>query len=186
MKKLVSIVLSSVLVLSFAFAMTACSEDAAPIIVTSETNSYADLKAKVDVFDNVYAYYCYEKPEELVISNGEGFSPFGSPCSYTYITNIDGVNKADTVKSCTLEITHDDGSMNIDEYFAVDASTLFIARTTIPADGSLGTVTKYIISDNTCYIIHEAESTIEVVEKPDTLDLYLSFSEIVELYGQSN
>lgn len=184
MKKVVCFFLSTVLLFSFSFGLTACSEDAAPII-TSQTVTYDELKAKVDVFDDVYAYYCYNQQDQLKITNGEGFTPLGSPCSYTYITNTEGLNKPDTIKSCTFEVNHDDGSANIDEYFSIDASTLFIARTSIPADGSLGTVEKYVIFDNVCYIINEAESTISVIEKPDTLDFYLDFSEIVELYGKA-
>lgn len=182
MKKLACLFLSAVLLGSVAFGITSCSEDATPII-TTQAVSYDDLKNKVDVFDSVYSNYCYNNQEELKVTSGEGYSPLGSPCSYTYITNIEGTNKADTVRSCTLEVTHDDGSICVDEYYAVDSITLFIARTTVPSDGSVGTVTKYIIANNVCYEIDEANAMLKPIEKPDTLDLYLSFSEIVELYG---
>lgn len=175
--------MSIVLIMCCAFSFSACSEDAAPLITTEETVSYAELKARVDAFDDVYVYYCYNKQDELKVFNGEGFSPLGTACEYTYITNTEGMNPANTLRSCKLQIVYDDGSFNVDEYFAVDASLLFIARTSVPADGALGTVIKYLSVDGVLYEINEAESTLTLVEKADTLDLYLSFSELAELYG---
>lgn len=186
MKKLTCLFLTSVLLVTCAFGITSCSEDATPKIIDTTTSvSYDELKAKVDAFDDVYAFYCFNKQEELQMINGEGFTPLGSPCSYSYITNLEGTNAANTVKSCTLNVVNDDGSFRVDEYFAVDASTLFVARTDVPQQGAVGTVNKYICYNHTLYEIDETNASLTTVEKPDTLDLYLDFSEIVDLYGQA-
>lgn len=186
MKKLTCLFLTSVLLLSCTFGVTSCSEDATPnIIEATTTASYDELKAKVDAFDDVYAFYCYNKQDELRMNSGEGFTTLGSPCFYTYIANIAGTNAADTVKSCTLEVVNDDGSSRIDEYFAVDNSTLFIARTEIEYEGAVGDVVKYICTDHTLYLVDEVNASLSAIEKPDTLDFYLDFSEITELYGQA-
>ena len=181
MKRFLRSILVLAVVLTMGISLAACSEEAA--ISKDKSIDYDQLKAKVDVFDEVYAYYCYDNPDELKITNGEDFTPLGTPCSYTYITNIEGTNKADTVKSCTITAANDDGSSVMDEYFAVDASTLFIARTRYPSEGSVGEVTKYVYVNNALFEIHEEESTMTQVEQPDTLDLYFSFKDLTDKYG---
>ena len=188
MKNSVKTILSVFMTAILIFGVTACkgaAEEAAIPMLTENAPAYDEVKQKIDVFDEVYANYCYNKQDELQFSRGEGFTPLGNSCYYTYATNIEGTNKADTVKSCTLEITHDDGSMIVDEYFAVDSTTMFIARTTVPADGSLGEVFKYVVVNNDLYEVNEQEATLTAVEKADTLDLYLTFAEIKELYGSA-
>lgn len=180
--KLLIISLLSVLMI---FSIAACSEEAGiPIFSDNDTPTYEELNQKVDVFEQVYGNYWDNHQDELKMLNGEGYTPLGNTCAYTYITNIDGVNKADTVKSCTLYVTDDNGSEHVDEYFAVDKTTLFIARTTVPADGSLGEVTKYFYVNNKLYQVDETEATLNLIEKADTLDLYLSFSDLTDLYGK--
>ncbi len=183
MRSKARILITTILAILIIFAFSGCSEEAGIPILTESGPSYEELKAKVDVFDQVYANYWDNNEDELKVLTGEGESPLGNSCYYQYVTNIEGKNKADTVKSCTLYITNDQGESWVDEYFAVDNATLFIARTTVPADNSLGEITKYIYVDNTLYIIDEEESTLTPVEKADTLDLYLTFSDLTELYG---
>lgn len=186
MKKVTSVILSLALVIGVsgsAVLFSGCSENAMPVI-SETTVSYDELKAKVDAFDEVYAYYCFNKSDELKMYSGEGFTPLGNSCSYVYITNTDGMNPADLVKSCTIDVYHDDGSSVTDEYFAVDASTLFVARTECDSVGAIGTMHKYICYNGTLYEINEADSILVPVDKADTLDMYLDFSDIVELYGQ--
>ena len=182
MKHLGKYITSIALAVGRMLGLAGCSEEAA--LSKNKGITYEQLKSKVDLFDEVYAYYCYDNPQELRITNGEDFTPLGSPCSYTYITNIEGTNKADTVKSCTITVENEDGSSVIDEYFAVDASTLFIARTEIPAGTTLGDVTKYVYVDNALFQIDEKQSTMTEVEKADTLDLYFSFSDMTEKYDK--
>ena len=176
----------SILAVFMIFTVSSCSEEAGITINETKGLTYEEVKAKVDVFDEVYSNYFSNDKEEIKMISGEGYTPMGNTCTYTYVTNIDGINKADTVRSCTLEVIKDDGSGNVDEYFAVDATTLFIVRTTIPGDGSLGTVSKYACVSNELYAIDEKEGTLTPIPKPDTLDLYLSFSELTELYGKTN
>ena len=38
--------------------------------------------------------------------------------------------------------------------------------------------------DNKLYKANEQDSTLEQIEKPDTLDLYLSFKDLTDLYGK--
>ena len=187
MRKSIKSILTILMAFTVIFGIVSCSaEEAAIPMLTDNTPSYEDVKKKIDLFDEVYGNYVYHNQEELKGSSGEGYTPLGNSCVYTYVTNIEGKNKADTVRSCTLEITHDDGSMVVDEYFAVDNQTLFIVRTTNPGDGTFGEVFKYVVLDNTLYEINEKEATLTQVEKADTLDLYLSFAEIKDLYGTTN
>ena len=185
MKKKLRLLIVALLSVLMIFSAVSCREEAAtPFFNGDNEPTYQELSQKVDVFEQVYGNYLDNHQDEVKILNGEGYTPLGNTCAYTYITNIEGINKADTVKSCTLFVTEDGGAQHVDEYFAVDNSTLFIARTTVPTDGSLGEVTKYFYVDNKLYKANEQESTLEQIDKPDTLDLYLSFKDLTDLYGK--
>ena len=185
MKKKLRLLVVSLLSVLMIFTVASCGEEpATPFFDNANEPTFEELSQKVEVFEKVYGNYWDNHPDELKVLNGEGYTPLGNTCAYTYVSNIDGTNKANTIKSCTLFVTEDSGAEHVDEYFAVDKSTLFIARTTVPADGSLGDVTKYFYVDNKLYKANEQDSTLEQIEKPDTLDLYLSFKDLTDLYGK--
>ena len=165
------------------WGFTACSEEAA--ITPKEEVSYADLKAKVDLFDKVYVYYAYEHPDELRVNNGEDYTPLGNPCSYSYVANIEGVNQADAIKSCTITATDDQGNTSIYDYYAIDVSVMFVSRTCLDSDNILQSCDKYIFQGKDVYKIDEDEQMMTPVDKPDTLDMFMNFSDIEERYGKA-
>lgn len=180
--RLLIVTLLSVLMI---FTVASCSEEAAaPFFNEGKEPTYEELSQKVGVFQEVYGNYWDNHQDELKILNGEGFTPLGNTCAYSYITNVEGVNKANTVKTCTLYVTEDSGAEHVDEYFAIDKTTLFIARTTVPSDGSIGKVTKYFYVDNKLYQVNEEDQSINKIDKADTLDLYLSFKDLTDLYDK--
>ncbi|MBO7425592.1 MAG: hypothetical protein J6U23_07915 [Clostridiales bacterium] len=185
MKNKLRLLVVSLLSVLMIFSIASCKEEpATPFFDNSNEPTFEELSQKVEVFEKVYGNYWDNHQDELRVLNGEGYTPLGNTCAYTYVANIDGINKADTIRSCTLFVTDDSGDEHVDEYFAVDKSTLFIARTTVPPDGSLGDVTKYFYVGNKLYKANENDSTLEQIDKADTLDLYLSFSDLSELYGK--
>lgn len=177
MRKLVSILISVTIML---FAFVGCAEDAA-LNSTKAAPSYEEVMTTINDFEDTYSNYLRNNQDKLIQINSEGNTPSGVPCSSLYLTTED---KA--ISSCSLQITYED-RMCIDEYFLINDSTLFIAHSdNVPTDGTFGgELSKYIIIDGTLYLINETEQTVSVVDHPDTLDFYLSFSEITELYGKN-
>ena len=93
-----------------------------------------------------------------------------------------GIRQEDgTYKKCTVVATRGE-IVECDEYFLISDSMVFVARA--PMSGTDETyVDQYVIISGTLYMINDEQETIDPVAKPDSLDLYLSFSELKSLYG---
>jgi hypothetical protein len=62
---------------------------------------------------------------------------------------------------------------------------MFVARTALDAEGNILSCDKYIFRDKVVYKIDEDEQMMTPVEKPDTLDMFMNFSDIDERYGKA-
>ena len=60
---------------------------------------------------------------------------------------------------------------------------MYIVRSYIDPNDSSVSIQKYVVINGTLYFLNSETETVEPVAKPDSLDMFLSFSEIKTLFG---
>lgn len=177
MKRLITIFTAMIMLFSLACFSTSCLDGATPTDVVLP--DYSEVSTTIDTYRTDYFEYMKNNSSSATYNGIDGFIPSDTPCQVTYMSSSDNEYVAVTIETIY------DTSMNIDEYYFVSDSMLFIARTSLTDanDPNTGVVTKYVVIDDVLYTINDAAQTIEIVTKPDSLDLYLSETELTELYA---
>lgn len=137
--------------------------------ITQDTNDY--LKEYSDFILN-------SSSETVDIISSEGSTPAGNSCTSTYVESKDSA-----YASLTLEVDRETEIVR-DEYYRINPSRIFIVRYSQGEDSSLSLTEKYIIVDDIIYSIDDENQAVNPVDRPDSLDLYLSFEEICDKYGK--
>lgn len=179
MKHFKNIMLAGCLIASL-FMFSACEDDATLATLNESQPSYGTVITEIDEYTSAYSEYMASVTNDenaYSISVKDSYTASGIPCCGTLLTTTEG-----GYQRLTVQIEYETNEV-VDEYFKVSDSLIFIARTTSTDDSTLGTVEKYCIIDGTLYSINDDSDELTPVEQPDTLDFYLSWSEIEETYG---
>ncbi|MCQ2534003.1 MAG: hypothetical protein MJ172_05495 [Clostridia bacterium] len=178
-KRPIVIIFTIVLLFGMSFGFTSCAENADATVVPEETlPSYDEMHKLTEDYVIAYSNFMLNSTAtDVSIYTSEGTTPAGNICSATFIESNDS-----KYINLVLEVDRQD-SFDCDEYYRIDASHIFIARSSIAPDNSIIGIFKYIIIDDVLYRIDEQNQTVTPVDRQDSLDLYLSFEEIITLYS---
>lgn len=170
--------ISSVVLITFlAIGLGACAENA-DIMKNSSNPDYKEIQTMADKYVSDFSNLLLENSEDLTILNSEGTTPSGDTCQATFIESNDS-----KYTNLTLEVDRS-STIWFDEYYRIDASHIYISRYTISEEGKPDKSERYIIVDDVLYEIKDETSEVLPVDRPDSLDLYLSFEEINDKYGK--
>lgn len=179
--KLNKVILVFCISLSMILFATSCAENADITTVQETVPSFDAIHELTENYVTDYSNFMFNSSADTVrIITSEGATPAGNSCKATFIESNDS-----KYINLVLEVDREN-TFDCDEYYRVDASHSFIVRSSIPNDGSPFSINKYVIIDDVLYSIDETNSVLTPVDRPDSLDLYLSFEEIYDLYGGSN
>lgn len=179
MKKLMSIILSSILVGTMACSFIGCAENADVIETEVPIPEYSAINQEFDDYRVAYSQYREENTDDIS-KLSDGYTTDEIPCSVHYVEADNG-----TYKMATLEASReiDGGEVTVtDSYFNLSDTEMFITRWYVNSSG-VYIIKKYVVSNDILYSIND--DTYEVVqeERPDSYDFYLSFDEITSIYG---
>lgn len=178
-KRPVVFIFTIALLFGMSFGFTACAENADVTVVPEESlPSFDEMHNLTENYVTEYSKFMFDSTaEDVEIYTSEGTTPAGNICNATFIESADS-----KYINLVLEVDRQE-SFDCDEYYRVDASHIFIVRSSIAPDNSLVGIFKYIIIDDVLYSIDEQNQAVTPVDRPDSLDLYLSFEEIINLYS---
>ncbi len=177
MKKLVSKLLILSFVVSMVFAFASCAENA-DVITETTVPEFVTITEKIETMHQGYSDFMNSGEGNVYYKTSDGFTPSEIPCYVEYIESEDGVYKL-----CNLVFQNELSSEVHDEYQYIDLSTLFIVRSYMANETNEIVIDKYVVLDGVLYTIDEEQGVFVAVEKPDSLDFYLSFAELTSLYG---
>ncbi len=176
MNKTFSKIISFFLVGILALSLAACAENA-DAMKAKDTPDYATTLSNFETHQTAYSEFMNAGDGNIFYKQTEGFTPAENYCTATYIESEDGV-----YMNCDLEIARNDRAEH-DEYFRYDDTTMYIVRSYIDPNDSSVSIQKYVVINGTLYFLNSETETVEPVAKPDSLDMFLSFSEIKTLFG---
>jgi len=176
MNKVLKNITSILLIGIMALSLVACAENA-DVLKTNSAPDYAATLETFDTYQSGYADFMSAGEGNIFYKQSEGFTPAENYCSSTYIESEDG-----TYMNCDLEIQRNDRTEH-DEYFRIDDSTMYVVRSFIDPETSAVTIDKYVVISGKLFFINPETETVDAVAKPDSLDMFLSFSEIKTLFG---
>lgn len=159
----------------FAFSFVSCAENA-DATTTAAAPDYTTVKNEIFEYQNGFGEYMMDESNGVYFKTSDGLTPAENNCTVSYLESEDG-----TYKKCSVVATRGE-IIECDEYFLISDSMVFVARAPM-SDVDEPYVDQYVIISGTLYMINDEQETIDPVAKPDSLDLYLSFSELKSLYG---
>ncbi len=158
--------------------LSGCVENA-DTTKAEENPLYEEITKSTNDYLKEYSDFILSSDSDTVdIISSEGTTPAGNSCTSTYVESKDSV-----YASLTLEVDRESEIVR-DEYYRINPSRIFIMRSVQEEDNTLSVTDKYIIIDDVIYTINDENQTIDPVDRPDSLDLYLSFEEISDKYGK--
>lgn len=172
LKNITSILLIGILALSTA----SCAENA-DVFKKNTAPDYAVTLDTLETYQGGYADFMTAGEGNIFYKHSEGFTPAGNYCESTYLESEDGV-----YMNCTLEVQRND-RVEYDEYFRVDENTMYFVRSFNDTENGNFSIEKYVVISGTLYYINPETETVDTVSKPDSLDMFLSFSELKTLFG---
>lgn len=180
-KKPVVILLTLILLSGVSLSITSCAENADVVTSVQETTpSFDEIHRLTEDYVSAYSDFMFNSTSgDVTIYTSEGTTPAGNSCNATYIESKDS-----KYMNLVLEVDRET-SIDCDEYYRIDASHMFIVRSSLGTDNSIIGIFKYVIIDDILYSIDESTNTVSPVDRPDSLDMYLSFEEIIDLYSGS-
>lgn len=180
MKKYSIFTLALIMIMSVCFMFSGCAENA-DVITETTVPEFVTIMNDIEAMHQGYSDYMNAGENSVNYKTSDGFTPAETPCFVEYIESEDG-----TYKVCNMSFASDVSSEVHDEYQYINDTTTFIVRSYITDETREIVIEKYVVIDRVLYSINEEEGVFEAVEKPDTLDLYLSFAELTSLYGDFN
>lgn len=177
MKKLTSLLILFCLIISSVFVFAACAENA-DIATETTVPEFTAIMEKIETMHVGYGNFMNAGEGTVLYKTSDGFTPSETPCFVEYLESEDRVYRL-----CNLQFANEVSDEVHDEYQYIDDTTLFIVRSYIAnADNSI-VIDKYVVLNGVLYSIDEEQGVFVAVEKPDSYDFYLSFSELTSLYG---
>lgn len=176
MNKLLKTITSALLIGVLALSTASCAENA-DLFKKNTAPDYAATLETFDTYQSGYADFINAGEGNIFYKQSEGFTPAGNYCESTYIESEDG-----TYMNCTLEVQRND-RVEHDEYYRVDENTMYFVRSFSAEGSTLFTIEKYVVISGKLYFINPETETVDPVAKPDSLDMFLSFSELKTLFG---
>lgn len=165
-------------------ALVAGCVDNADNTMHDELPDYNSIMSEFDAYSVGYSNYMNETDIDFIYYVSDGFTPSDVPCYVNFSRSADGAYCLVSVETRTE--TEMGVDIRRDEYYPLSENKLYIVRhLSNDIKGSIST-TAFLMMDGTLYQINTKTATLTVVTKADTLDLYLSFSELESLYGEGS
>ncbi|MBR6484929.1 MAG: hypothetical protein IKT14_07900 [Clostridiales bacterium] len=182
MKK-ISVLALIMAILVFACFAVSCSkaepsvsETTLPDIANIELPDYASTMQMINEYEISYAEFMNNATEKVNRTETSGTTLLGNTCNARYTVTETGM-----YKNVALEVTRDNLLM-YDEYFALDDTTMFVARSYLDADNKPH-IEKYVSVNGILFFIDEEAQTFTPVIDAAANDFYSDFSQVEELYA---
>ena len=163
--------------------MTAQSTEA--VESTATPTDYESVKERLDKFTLDINAYMKDHISEASVKTVTGTTPAGNSAECIYTVSADGVYRS-------LQMIREDSEKRVtDEYFDL-GDALFVAHSVVYTDNTYEPTVKYYITDGIVYKLDRETSSLFTVADLNTqdkdqlsveLDMYLSFDDIVSIYG---
>ena len=181
MKKIVTKILSFVLVLTLALSFVGCAENADVFETEEVLPDYEEVCQSFEDYRLAYSTYREENDNDIYKVT-DGYTTKEISCSVRYIEADNGV-----YRMAELEASRNIDNYEVpvrDTYYSLSDSDMYITRWYVDNAGNY-ILTEFLVRDGILYSVNHDLYEIDREDRADFYDFYLDFNQIKSLYGAS-